>query len=95
MDEYRMVRIIWYDATHQFEMDLDDLDDDIPLATCNTIGHLIKETKDVYVVAQELSYTNNKLGFRHLFAIPRPTVTQIEFLDVINFKGDQEIKKVE
>jgi len=78
-EEMKIVKIEWIDPQFLEMTGLsysDDLDEIRPQSCC-IVGHLVKETKDVYFVAKEL--WDNK-AFKYVHIIPKRIVEKMEVL---------------
>jgi hypothetical protein len=85
--KFKKVRILWKDArninTELFEAELEDLKEDRLLAPYDCVGFLIKETKDVIVIALGLMPQcdpRDETLFRHLLCIPKSQIETMEYL---------------
>lgn len=76
----KIVKIEWIDPQFLELRGLsypDDLDG-IHLQRCCIVGHLVKETKDIYFVAKEL-WDNG--AFKYVHMIPKKIVEKVEVLE--------------
>lgn len=74
----QVVVITWTDAAYNTGIyDKEDLHD-FGLITMTTVGYLIEEREDCYILASE--HYSDQGRFRHLQAIPKSGVTQVRKL---------------
>lgn len=76
---FKIVKITWVDPQFLEMRGLSYFDDleDLKLQNCSIVGHLVKETKEIYFIAKEL--WDNK-AFKYVHMIPKKIVESCEVL---------------